>query len=197
MLKEIIEVVEKEKIRFFSFLILYEKYHKLNLSLIFEIHSLIKLQDEKYIKIIDYTYGKFELRQKGIDLVEKVDNYKRIKTISKPIETDVVDWIEEYRELFKGLKPGSMGDKKACSTKMEKFVKEYGFDKDTILRATQKYIDNEAMNNNYKYLQKAHYFIYKQVGGKDNEISNLASFCEEVQDNVDSKSTSTNVLDLN
>lgn len=55
-------------------------------------------------------------------------------------------------------------------TKMKKFVTKYGFDKDTILAATQRYLDRQRPQG-YAYCNQAIYFILK-----DN-VSKLASEC--------------------
>lgn len=180
MIEKLLKIIKREGIDILSFFILYKKY---NSEIDFDIYSgpydLFQLEADKYIKITnDYPFD-FELRQKAIDLIKRIEG-EFPKPVIQKID-NIEEFVDEYRELFKGLKPGAMGDKNACIKKFERFMKEYPqFSKNVILNATKKYIDTEGNNSNYKFLQKAHYFIYKQVGTKDNEVSNLASFCEEV-----------------
>lgn len=93
-------------------------------------------------------------------------------------ETEILTYVDDYRKLFKGLKPGSMGDKKGCTDKLVEFYKQYPdfANKDLILKATKGYINSM---NDYRFLTQADYFIYKYDVNK-NRISKLASFCEEV-----------------
>lgn len=202
MIEQLIEDITKEGINVSSFFILYQKYKDVDIGMHISILNLERLEAKKLIKITNDMLLHFELRQPGIDLVEKIIDIKYevktpVKIVKKSsVEDSIKEWVDEYRLLFKGLKTGVMGDRNACVTKLVKFYELYPefANKEVILAATKKYINSEGMNNNYKYLQKAHYFIFKQVGSKDNEVSNLASFCEEVDD---VNATYSNVLDLN
>ena len=42
-----------------------------------------------------------------------------------PKNRKIIDWIDEYREVFKNKKSGAMGSRKSCIEKMTKFIKEY------------------------------------------------------------------------
>ena len=152
--------------------------------------------EEKVIsknKLINLKYldGKGYLTNKGNRLIVeytealKLLEGKALKTnkyIDDAIlEAKISDFIEDYRKLFKGKKPGSMGDLQGCKDKMLLFFKEYSefADKELILAATSKYIESV---NDYTYLKQADYFIYKHDNNKK-RISMLAAMCEEVEDN--------------
>jgi len=112
-------------------------------------------------------------------------NYKDKKIIKKSnrvINEGFDEFIEEYRNLWKGLKVGSMGSTMACKEKMERWIKENpNYSKEDILKAAKIYINSL---NNYQYLQAAHYFIYKKDGKE--EDSRLSAFIEEKEvDNTD------------
>ena len=96
--------------------------------------------------------------------------------------TDFDEFIEEYRNLWKGLKVGSMGSPMACKEKMLRWMGENpNYTKEDILKAAKIYINSL---NNYQYLQAAHYFIYKKDGKE--EDSRLSAFIEEKEvDNTD------------
>jgi len=103
---------------------------------------------------------------------------EKIKQAPKPEKDNVLEWINEFREIFpKGIRSGGMpvrGDKSSCLRKMRKFVTEYKeYNKDLILKATQNYVDNKARDG-YTYMQISHYFIFK------NDMSTLASECENI-----------------
>lgn len=131
------------------------------------------------------------LREKGKLLLEflsiesNYSNYKEKKIIKKSnriINEGFDEFIEEYRNLWKGLKVGSMGSPNACKEKMERWMKENpNYSKEDILKAAKIYINSL---NNYQYLQAAHYFIYKKDGKE--EDSRLSAFIEEKEvDNTD------------
>jgi len=112
-------------------------------------------------------------------------NYKDKKIIKKSnrvINEGFDEFIEEYRNLWKGLKVGSMGSTMACKEKMERWIKENpNYSKEDILKAAKIYTNSL---NNYQYLQAAHYFIYKKDGKE--EDSRLSAFIEEKEvDNTD------------
>ena len=87
--------------------------------------------------------------------------------------------IEEFRNKWKGLKPGSMGSLSACKDKMKRWMFENpNYSKDQILKAAEIYIHSL---NNYNYLQQADYFIYKKDA--HGESSRLSAFIDEI-DNV-------------
>lgn len=126
-----------------------------------------RLEAEGYIKLAD----KIVLREKAKSLLEG--------TMTPKIE-GVSEWIDDFRGLFRGKKIGSMGDKKSCIKKMDKFLNENPeVTKEQIMTSTERYINSERKNN-YMYLQRADYFISKQDNNK-NETSRLAIMVEEVE----------------
>jgi len=167
-------------------------YTRTELILILE-----NLQDAKCIKITDPVTLKYSIRETGVKLIKELDELTSVKVVttkklnegSNVAMSDILYWIDDYRTLFKNKKPGAMGDKNACVTKMTRFYTQYPehANKDTIMAAATKYINGEGMNANFKYLQKADYFIFKQSSNKD-EISNLASFCDELEITEESQS---------
>jgi len=208
MIKKLIELLEKEALSPNAFFLLTAEVFGYKVELESECsltETLKHLQDHKYIKIIDYENLAYSLRQKGIDFVKQVDKtFKEIqvevkekpghiltkadKVDVKSVASNVNEWLEDYRNLFKGLRPGSKGDKGACLNKIVRFYQEYPefANKDIIMRATKKYIEGEA-HQNYKYLQRADYFIFKLTGKE--ETSRLASFCDEVDEIEDTGMT--------
>ena len=68
-----------------------------------------------------------------------------------------LDWINDYRSLFRGIKPGAMGDRSGVIKKMKKFLKQNNYSPQQILVATNWYIEN----TDARYIMKAHYFIEK------------------------------------
>lgn len=110
------------------------------------------------------------------------------KELSRDIAKEVSDRIGEFREVWKGIKVGSMGDRSSCEAKLIRWRKnnpDYSFD--DIINAAKAYVDSVR---NTSYLQRADYFVYKQTGRKDEEESRLSAFIDEVKEAPDSNWTS-------
>lgn len=160
-----------------------------NSEIEFEIKdNVIKtLQDKQFIKIITEENEKaLIIREKGlllIDflLIEGLDSAYKDKKItrrsSRSVNNDVNNFITEFRNLWKGLKPGSLGSLGGCRDKMTRWMHENPeYSREDILKAAKNYINSL---DNYKYLQQADYFIYKKdLGG---ESSRLSAFIDEVE----------------
>lgn len=132
-----------------------------------------KLEENKYIKIIGEN---IVIRQKGKKLVKDLN-----KNLSKTDEEYIKNNINEFRKVFKGLKPGSMGSLQSCKEKLTKWFEEnpnYNFN--DVIKAAKIYIKSV---NDLRFLQRADYFIYKQ--DKNGTInSTLSAFIDEI-DNTD------------
>lgn len=146
---------------------------------------LISLQEKQFVKLIDQEVilrEKSKLLLDFLSIENNYSNYKEKKIIKKSnrvINEGFDEFIEEYRNLWKGLKVGSMGSPIACKEKMERWMKENpNYSKEDILKAARIYINSL---NNYQYLQAAHYFIYKKDGKE--EDSRLSAFIEEKEVN--------------
>lgn len=115
------------------------------------------------------------------DKAKKIDSDTAIQQI-------VNDRIDEYRDLWKGLKPGAMGSLKACKENLLKWLKnnpENNFD--DILKAASLYI---SKLNNVQYLKRADYFIYKKEHGVLN--STLDAYISDI-DNYEEDGWTTEI----
>jgi hypothetical protein len=159
-----------------------------NLDLNISKHWLTSLEDKGFIKQIDQEIilrEKSKLLLDFLSIESSYSDYKEKKIIKKSnrvINEGFDEFIEEYRNLWKGLKVGSMGSPMACKEKMLRWMGENpNYSKEDILKAAKIYINSL---NNYQYLQAAHYFIYKKDGKE--EDSRLSAFIEEKEvDNTD------------
>lgn len=121
------------------------------------------------------------ITEHGADYVRRYLK-KQITTINKkPKKIEVSnDFVSQYRNLFKGLKPGSMGYSKGVSQKMSRFFTENPeTTEEEVINATRKYLDSL---NNYQYLQQADYFIYKKDA--NGESSRLSAYIDELRLNT-------------
>lgn len=143
---------------------------------------LNSLQNDGYIKIIQLEIGKqYILREKGKEFIEsciyKEKDLKWVDTLVKECkeEVDFEEFVKQYRNLWKGLKVGSQGNPKSVEDKLKRWMKENpDYTQDDILRAARTYINSLE---DFKYLQKADYFIYKK--DKFGEQSRLSDFIDE------------------
>lgn len=145
------------------------------------------LQEKKFIKIIKDEKNRvtFVLREKAtamIDLLitgEKRASYKKQKEV---LNIDVLTRLPEFRNKWKGLKAGSMGSLQSCKDKMLRWMNDnpdYTFDE--ILKAADHYI--ESLKGDYRFLQRADYFIFKQENNRE-ESSRLSAYIDEIDDST-------------
>ena len=144
-------------------------------------YLLKSLEEKQFIKIINSE--KILLREKAKLLIELIsieklkfsNQTKSFKKSNRLMNSEIDSFINDFRNKFKGLKPGSMGSLAACKDKMYRWMTENPhYTPEQILKATDIYIDSL---DSYKYLQQADYFIYKK-DGKD-EMSRLSAFIDE------------------
>ena len=166
--------------------------NEIDTGLQLDLDILHNLQEKQFVKLIIDKFGtntiireKSKLLLDFLSIESSYSDYKEKKIIKKSnrvINEGFDEFIEEYRKLWKGLKPGSMGSENACKEKMLRWMGENpNYTKEDILKAAKIYINSL---NNYQYLQAAHYFIYKKDGKE--EDSRLSAFIEEKEvDNTD------------
>lgn len=166
--------------------------NEIDTGLQLDLDILHNLQEKQFVKLIIDKFGtntiireKSKLLLDFLSIEGSYSDYKSKKVVKKSTRTiseGFDEFIEEYRNLWKGLKAGSMGSPTACKEKMLRWMGENpNYTKEDILKAARIYINSL---NNYQYLQAAHYFIYKKDGKE--EDSRLSAFIEEKEvDNTD------------
>jgi hypothetical protein len=154
---------------------------------------------EEGVDLVEFIKGEFTQKKQQIDAetiaVSGVENLK-----DGIAEDDVENWIQEWIELFpRGVKSSSRllrSDKPSCLRKMKVFLRDYGYDKDTIMKATKAYLDAKSLEN-YAYTRCAVYFIYKAESSRVDKVSDLATWCEQVLgDDKDKAENSSNNLEI-
>jgi hypothetical protein len=128
------------------------------------------LEDEGFLKINGPKVpDDCIIRQKFLNLL----------TEAETLTVDVSSWIDDYRNLFKNTRPGAMGDKNACITKMQRFLSSYEYSKEDVLKAAKYYVSTCAKDN-YKYITNADYLISKEDAA-GNITCKLLPFIEETK----------------
>lgn len=126
------------------------------------------LQEKSYIKNTD----------KGV--VVRMKSTKLINQNGISSSEDIEEFVDNYRALFpSGVKTYGYpvkGDKQECIKKMKKFLATHDYTQQEILEATRSYLVLKKKDL-WKGTQLAHYYIEKD------EISNLASMCEDIRQN--------------
>jgi hypothetical protein len=119
------------------------------------------------------------------ELTNPVTEGLRENAVSKPVTQDVSQWIESWINLFpSGKFQGRYlrTNKTECADRMRWFLKNYGFDKDTIFRATKVYLETqEQSQTGHTYTRNTSYFIFKGRS-KHDRTSDLATWCQKVKD---------------
>lgn len=145
------------------------------------------LQEKQFIKLTDNheivirEKGKLLLELTLIDSINSVKNKKITKKSSRLINQELESFIKEYRNLWKGLKPGSMGSEQGVKDKLFRWMQNNPeYSKDDILNAAKMYINSLT---SYVYLQQADYFIYKK--DLNGESSRLSAFIDEKEPEKD------------
>lgn len=150
--------------------------------------DILYLCKEGYILLYDEKIKgqKYYLREKGkvtLSKIVKVDkeNYNEEIVIENISEKDEIEdfkiLVNNFRFKFKNLRIGSMGNPTAVSNKLKRWMKNNPeITRKEILDAVNNYI--ESLNGDYRYLQRADYFIYKQNNKKE-ETSRLSLYIEE------------------
>lgn len=169
-------IYQQQQGMFDTYLSIFDKFFDKDNLDILVYQGYLKLNKEE----LGYRFTNLMITDKFIaDFIEK-------PFVSKIAKEKVEDWIDEWYELWpRGVKSGGntlvRSDKNGCLNKMKKFVKTNpSYSKEIILRATKNYLNHLRMNN-WSYIQAAHYYIFK------NDISNLASACEDVKEQLESK----------
>jgi len=143
--------------------------------------EILKKYDITAEKLLEYYYiyiSDSNTLDKHIECIVKSFIVKDPKNISREIADTINSRFNEFRNKFKGLKLGSMGAPKSCREKLYRWWvenPEYSFD--DILKASDIYI--QSLQGDYRFLQRADYFIYKKEGKE--ESSRLSAFIDELE----------------
>ena len=159
---------------------------------------LLGLEEKQFIKINKNSNNSIEIREKGklfvdfvsIESINSISNKKIVKKSQRAINEGLIEFIKQYRSLWKGLKPGSMGSENGCRDKLIRWMNENPtYSKDDIIKAVKLYLNSVE---NYQYLQQADYFIYKKDAF--GESSRLSSFIDEIGNDLPEENWTTNLI---
>lgn len=135
--------------------------------------------------------SEFELTTEAVVLYNEIDNFlqpAQSKTTTGVVHPDWDTSIETYRKIF----PSGHGSGKAFRSPVRElvprfqwFFKCYPYSWDIVLEATRRYVTTKLRDDGgAQYIKTSAYFIRKQDTSKA-EISDLAHWCELVQQEHD------------
>jgi hypothetical protein len=131
-----------------------------------------------------------KLTQKSLIFMEEIEGFfkkTKKKTSTDLMGKDFVDNIKVFVELFPNRKLPSGKYARTTVKNLESsfkwFFENYSYSWDTILKATDKYVDEFSVRS-YNYMRTSQYFIRKQNIDKSFE-SELANYCEIVENQED------------
>jgi len=104
-----------------------------------------------------------------VEIKSPTDNIKEFK-----------QWCETWNQKWKGIKSNYglvKGDSRSVIDKMSKFIKTFKHSQQTILDATDYYLNQQKTNNNYYYCMDSGNFISHRDKG-----STLNKYCEMIKD---------------
>jgi putative ubiquitin-RnfH superfamily antitoxin RatB of RatAB toxin-antitoxin module len=185
------DILEKKEITYeeiVALIALQESY-----DFTFKDEIIENLENKKYLKL---NNNSIVVRQKGINFVnslKKEIDYigNKVQLVSKKtdreVNQEIEDRVEEYRNVFKGLKKGAMGSLTNCKQNLSIFLKNNPNNTfDQILNAAKVYVNSV---NDFTYLQRADYFIYKENSNKI-KVSSLEAYIDESIDETNNNWTS-------
>lgn len=184
------EILEVNKITYEEFVMLLSVVEGFKY---FDDTKILKsLEEKNFLKVRTNTVIIRDKTKKFLNSISKdVDIVgTKVEIITKRTQREVNDEVnervQEYRNVFKGHKAGSMGSGTACKNNLSEFLKRNTqYNLDDVIKAAKLYINTV---NDFTYLQRADYFIYKQDKNK-NVTSTLEAFIDEEADETNKEWT--------
>lgn len=146
--------------------------------------QVTKLKSDKWLN------EDLSLTSKSIIFMEEINGFfKRTKkkTSQDLLGQNFIARIQEYIEIFPNRKLSSgkyaRTTPKNLETSFRWFFENYDYDWETLIKATEKYVDEYSIRN-YEFMRTAQYFIRKQNIDKSFE-SDLATYCDLVTNSSD------------
>jgi hypothetical protein len=149
----------------------------------------------KRLQIGGWLKEDLQLTQKSVIFIEEINSFlkkTKPKTTTNLMGQNFSDKIKDYLEIFPNRKLPSGKYARVNPKNLEAgfkwFFENYDYDWDTIIKATEKYV-NEFSVRNYEYMRNSQYFIRKQ--GVDKSLEpDLATYCDLLKSNPDGEGTS-------
>ena len=124
------------------------------------------------------------LTSKATLFVQDIETYFKISKKNTSVckmGENYMEKIEEYLKIFPTFKLPSgkyaRSDKKNLENNFRWFFDNHNYSWETVLESTKRYVD-EYEANGYKYMRTSQYFIRKQTAAEKSFESELANYCD-------------------
>ncbi len=138
------------------------------------------------LKSGNYLTESLELSGNSLKFIQEIDGFfkKSKEKTSKDLMGDSFqDNLKLYNEIFpKGKLPSGVPARvniKGLENAFRWFFENFSYSWDTVLKATEKYVDEYSMNR-YNYMRNSQYFVRKQNTDKTWD-STLATYCDMIE----------------
>lgn len=198
--KELFDIIERKGLtpsQYYALVCIHENTASKNV----DIHKIIQSLPQQWVIItIGRDYILTNRSKKLIREVEKIFTDSSTNAAASVIGEDYEAKLLEYLHTFPAIKLGSGKYARTTVNNLKAafkwFFKNYDYDWETILTATELYVETFARDN-YKYMRTSQYFIRKQELDKS-YISELAEYCETIlngdYEDIDAVKFSSNVV---
>lgn len=157
------EMIKKQGLSFEQFIYLLYLMYKPSKEDIDELHK-------KFFYIDTDVFSDYRIVKSGIDVLELISRDERTKNMGKATIDRISVLADTLMEMFPaGKKPGTTNYWKGSHTEicdnLQWFLRKYGegIEDETIIKATQKYINSFSIDNTLMRTLK--YFIRKKIDG--------------------------------
>lgn len=137
--------------------------------------STLWIDNEIFKKLVENKYALYIQSQNKYILTAKAR-----KLFDTSTNIDIEQLAVQYRELFPNIKIAgypARSNLKEIQAKFERFFKKYSYTPKIILESAKIYID-EKRKINWNYLTTAKHFIIKKKPQLEEEVSELATYCD-------------------
>lgn len=156
------------------------------------INISLELRALRSMKILDKSNS---LTEYGMALIESFDEPSDKKLVKKTLTVDP-QMVEAYRLKWpSGRLPSGIYAReniKNLEVAFKWFFANYSYDWDTIMKATDRYID-EYESQNFKFMRNSKYFIRKSEIDKSTS-SDLANYCDHILSGAGSEKAGTYIF---
>jgi hypothetical protein len=154
------------------------------------------LLEMRVLRTFNYLDKSNRVTEKGDAVLTEALSTLSTKIVKKTIVVDP-DMVEQYRLKWPvgKLPSGSYArvNNKNLETAFKWFFANYKYDWETILMATDRYLD-EYESKGYKFMRTSQYFIKKSESSDKSISSELANYCDHVLNKTSSQNAGTYIF---
>lgn len=184
---ELFDLITSSKLtpnQYYILCCMYDSVTPIRMNFKLELKSLI---EDKWLSV---KADKYTLEPKSHTLIKKIEKLFKIqkkKTSIQLMNSNYKENILAFKMIFPNIKLPSGRAARSATKNLETafrwFFENHEYSWETILKATNKYVDEYEIDN--KYMSCSLYFIRKQISGTKDFMSKLADYCDFVESGGD------------